>query len=175
MISASVDVDPDTLNLRSKGRWVTAFIELPEGYDVVGINVSTIMLNGTVPAEVSPTSIGDYDNDGIPDLMVKFNRTAVSELMLSQGIRYGNVTLTVTGRLYDGIMLEGSDTIRVRMPGDVDCNGKVDVKDVLIVLKAFWTFPSCPRWNPLADLNEDGIVDARDLCIVCVNYGKTYT
>jgi len=32
-LSATVDLDPDTLNLESKGKWITCYIELPEGYD----------------------------------------------------------------------------------------------------------------------------------------------
>jgi hypothetical protein len=132
-ITCTVGIDPDTLNLGSKGRCITAYIELPEGYDVADINVSTIMLNNTIPAEPRPTAIGDYDNDSVPDLMVKFNRTAVSELILSEGIKYGNVMLTVTGKLYDGTPFEGSDVIRIRMPGDVNSDGKVDIFDVVLV------------------------------------------
>jgi hypothetical protein len=48
--------------------------------------------------------------------MVKFDRVAVSGLILSQGITSGNVVLTITGRLYDGTMLQGSDAIRVMLP-----------------------------------------------------------
>jgi hypothetical protein len=32
------------------------------------------MLEGTIPAEDHPTEIGDYDDDGITDLMIKFDR-----------------------------------------------------------------------------------------------------
>jgi hypothetical protein len=116
-VPASIDIDPNTLNLKSKGEWITGYIELPEGYNVVNINASSIMLNGTIPVDSSaPKAIGDYDSDGIPDLMVKFDRAAVSGLILSQGITSGNVVLTITGRLYDGTMLQGSDTIRVMLP-----------------------------------------------------------
>lgn len=31
--NASASYDPDTLNLESKGKWITCYIELPEGYD----------------------------------------------------------------------------------------------------------------------------------------------
>ena len=31
--NASASYDPDTLNLESKGKWFTCYIELPEGYD----------------------------------------------------------------------------------------------------------------------------------------------
>ena len=76
------------------------------------------MLNGTTPVDSeAPIEVGDYDNDNVPDLMVKFNRTMVSEFMLSKGITYGNATLTLTGQLYDGAPFEGSDIIMVRMPG----------------------------------------------------------
>jgi hypothetical protein len=73
-VTASIDIDPDTLNLRSKGKWVTAYIELPEGYNVNDINVSSVMLNDTIPAQLRPTAISNYDNDTISDLMVKFDR-----------------------------------------------------------------------------------------------------
>lgn len=137
-ISATVDIDPDTLNLKDKedhnekeckherddekcengdhkevheGRWITAYIELPEGYDVNDINVSTVRLNDTIAAEQHPAEVGDHDEDGIPDLMVKFDRRAV--IYIISGNATGEVELTVTGNLYSGISFRGSDTIRV--------------------------------------------------------------
>jgi len=122
-IAATIDVDPDTLNLKSKGRWITCYIELPEGYDVSDIDRATMLLNGTI--SVDPfwvdkpleSVIGDYDNDTVPDLMVKFNRAAVIEYLLNQNKTHGNITLTVTGELYDCTPFEGSDTIVVKIPG----------------------------------------------------------
>jgi hypothetical protein len=107
-VLATIDVDPDTLNLKSRGQWITAYIELPEGYDVSDIDVSTVMLNTEIQAEIHPTEIGDYDTDGIPDLMVKFDRAEVMALL-----SVGEATLTITGEV-DGTPFEGSDTIRVR-------------------------------------------------------------
>lgn len=107
-IPAAIDIEPDTLNLRSQGRWITAYIELPNGYDAQNINVGTIMLEDTVPAEVYPAEIGDHDFNGTPDLMVKFDRSATQTLL-----KPGYVELTVTGRLTDGTPFEGSDIIRV--------------------------------------------------------------
>ena len=67
------------------------------------------MLNDKVPAELHPTEIGDYDSDGIPDLMVKFDRQSVIDI-LPVG---DEVNVTVTGKLFDKTAFEGSDTIRV--------------------------------------------------------------
>jgi len=107
--SADIDIDPDTLNLKSKGKWITCYIELPEGYEVSNIDVSTIRLNDIVPAESKPTEIGDHDDDGVPDLMVKFNRADVQEI-LEVG---DEVEITVTGKLIDGLPFDGKDTIKV--------------------------------------------------------------
>lgn len=108
LITATIDIKPDTLNLSSKGKWITCYIELPDDYDVAGINVSTLLLNETVPAESEPTEIGDYDEDGITDLMVKFDRDSVQGILEVED----EVEAIVTG-VGDGTPFEGSDTIRV--------------------------------------------------------------
>jgi hypothetical protein len=168
-VSATIDVNPGTLNLKSKGNWITAHIELPEGYNAADINVSTVMLNDTVLAE------GDPEHDGVSGLIVKFNRTAVSALVLSKGVKFGSVTLTITGKFNDGTAFGGSDIIKVRMPGDMNCDGKVDVRDIALAALAFGSHLGQNRWNSVADENDDGKVDAHDIRIIAQNFGKVYT
>jgi len=123
VINAAVDIIPNTLNLRSKAEYITAFIELPEGYNVSDIDVSSILLNNTIAADPdAPTPIGDYDDDGIPDLMVKFDRAEVASYLLANvnmtqlyEERFMTITLTITGKLNDGTVFQGSDTIRIMM------------------------------------------------------------
>jgi hypothetical protein len=109
-VTATIDFNPDTLNLKSEGSVVTVYIyiELPPDYDVSQIDISSIRLNGTIPALDWPTEIGDYDGNGIPDLMVKFDRAAVQSV-LTVGEQ---VQITITGEV-GGIAFEGWDTIRV--------------------------------------------------------------
>ena len=105
-IEADVDFAPNTLNLRSKGKWITCYIELLEGYDVEEINERTVtMLHG----EVSVTAEwGDIQN-GV--LMVKFDRSAVQEILTAgDGVE---LTVSVSGELMDETPFEGTDTIRV--------------------------------------------------------------
>ena len=109
IIPATVDFNPNTLNQKSKGNWVTVFIEFPDGYDINNIDVSTIMLNDIIPAEMRPIGFGDEDDDGIPDLMVKFNRLAVIDLLDSGEMVY----IIITGDLLDGTSFRGTDIIRV--------------------------------------------------------------
>ena len=104
---ARVEIDPDTLNLKSKGKLISAYIELPVDYDVNDIDIYTVRLNGEISAELHPTEIGDYDADSILDLMVKFDRQDLIVILSA-----GEATLTVTGEV-NGTPFDGSDTIRV--------------------------------------------------------------
>jgi len=101
-------VQPDTLNLKSKGQTVTCYIELPEPYrHKAEVKVSSIRLNG-VPV-TGKTATGDYDGDGIADLMIKFDRTQI-ERTLKAG---ASVRVTLSGELSDGTKIIGSDIIKV--------------------------------------------------------------
>lgn len=121
-VTSTIDVDPDTLNLVGNGPWITAYVELSSGYDVADIDVASIELSCDTYTDWvdpdAPAEIGDYDGDGIPDLMVKFDRLALVDYL--QTIDYSDAD----GKFYDlpiiitgtvaGTPFEGTDTIRVR-------------------------------------------------------------
>lgn len=116
IIPATIDFDPDTLNPKSSGKYVTVYIELPEGYDVNDIDINTIELTygvGGVFAEVTPTEIGDHDENGVPDLMVKFDRQDVIAI-LEPG---EEIEITISGESWEysnnGFEFEGRIDIRV--------------------------------------------------------------
>ena len=111
IIPVTIDFDPDTLNLESSGKWITVYIELPigHGYDISEIDISSILLNDQINANLKPNELGDYDLDGIPDLMVKFDLLDIQE-MLQVG---ENVPIIITGKLEDERTFRGEDTIRV--------------------------------------------------------------
>jgi len=121
LIPATLDIDPDTLNPESQGNFVTAYVELPELWDVVDIDVSTVKLAvegeaAAVSAESHPTEVGDYDNDSIPDRMVKFDRAAVIALVADVAAP-STVTFTVSGIVDPpGRTFAGSDTVRLVDP-----------------------------------------------------------
>jgi hypothetical protein len=113
-VAAAVNIGPDTLNLKSQGQWITCYIELPEGFNPEDIDFSTTMLSDTVPAELEPTEIGDYDGDDVIERMVKFNRQAVINYLVGLGVQHKDeVVLSIAGALNDGTPFEGKDTLRV--------------------------------------------------------------
>jgi len=175
VIPATIDIDLDMLNLKSIHQWLTCYIELPEGYNVSDIDVSSIRLNNTISVDFdAPTFIGDYDNDTIPDLMVKFNRTEVSEYIeYVQDILYGNVTLTVSIELFDETQFEGADTLFVLLPGDGDNDGDVDRYDFGLFSPVYGASVGDVAYNWFADFNDDENIDRYVFGILAEYYGKT--
>jgi parallel beta-helix repeat protein len=110
IVLATLDVDPNTLNLKSKGKWVTAYITLPEGMEASDIEFDTISL-GDGTFEVG----GDYGELDSNECMAKFDR---SELEDQIGGPNEALELTLKGELSDGTPLTGSDAIRVIRPGN---------------------------------------------------------
>ena len=110
LVQATVDINPNTLNLKSKGKWITAFIELPEGYDIKKVLLESIMLNDTIQAQEKPTEIGDFNSNGILDLMVKFKRELVIEIIAFES---DETELKITGSI-EGVPFEGIDIIRLK-------------------------------------------------------------
>jgi subtilisin family serine protease len=55
--------------------------------------------------------------------------------------------------------------------GDINEDGKVDIRDVAIVAQAYGSYPGHPRWNPDADVNLDGKVDVIDVALTAANFG----
>jgi hypothetical protein len=58
-------------------------------------------------------------------------------------------------------------------PGDVNSNNKCDCIDLFTLARAFGSDSNQPNWNPNADINNDGTVDANDLLLLVTYYGKT--
>jgi hypothetical protein len=104
-----VNIHPETLNLRSRGRWITVNVVFPKNYNVSEVDGSTILLNDTLAAEI--IHVDPANNT----LLVKFNRAALASHILSEANlsnRFTAISLTVSGTLGDASFL-GTDSIKV--------------------------------------------------------------
>jgi hypothetical protein len=120
-LAAQVRISPNTLNLRSKGKWLTCYILLPQDCNAADIDPNSILLEDEIP----PDRVVSYGRLA----MAKFSRPALQQL-LSDLQTPAEVELLVSGRLTDGTIFEGADTIRVIGKGHlrgrrVNSNSKV--------------------------------------------------
>jgi hypothetical protein len=102
-----------------------------------------------------------------------------------KGLYYDfTVTFSFTGTVEVGIPYDDTGLTRKSecrlglwhyqpVAGDVNSDGKVNLKDILIIASALGTRPGNRHWNPACDLNSDGKVNLSDLCIALRNFGKT--
>jgi len=174
---AKVYAAPEAVDLNIERENLAAFIQLPGSYDPNDIMISSVTLNDTF-RPIGAGTIGNHTracilNHSNLDLMLTFNRTAISEYLLSQHITCGNVTLTIVGQLNDGTQFKGQVEIGIRTRlGDANCDDKVDIKDCYMVAGAFGESPSRARWNGFADLDENEKIDLKDYYATAVNFGK---
>lgn len=119
-VGATVDIDPDVLNLKSQGQWITVHIETED--DEKEIVLSSVTLDESIPVVTDPKYdfvtdpdeyLVDLDGDDNYDArMVKFDRASVIAHL--EGCQDGEeVTLTISGEFRNGIKFTGKDTIKV--------------------------------------------------------------
>ena len=101
-IPAEARIVPRTINLASKGKWITAFLWLPEGYDVADIDANSVLLEDEIGAE----SLEVYEERLIA--LVRFSREQAQAILEA-----GQAELTIAGQLTDGTIFEAKDVIIV--------------------------------------------------------------
>jgi hypothetical protein len=125
-IEATMNAVPDTLNLRMHGRWITVYIELPEGQSVRDIDNKTVGLCVEVWNEAEKLNASKW-NFQDNKLILKFDAQQVINLIwlkiyhLGEPLSQDKVTvklmkLIVAGEFYNGLTFKGVDEIRVIVP-----------------------------------------------------------
>ncbi len=115
--SLSVEFNPQTLSLLSKGKYVTCYFRSSPDCSLEKIDVNSVSITQIKRGEETfstsiaraplPAEIRDFDGDGVPELMVKFPRRSVQAAIKSPG----DVGLVVEGYC-NGTPFAASDTIR---------------------------------------------------------------
>ena len=114
------------------------------------------------------------------------NLTGGTETMLTftwdtSGYTRGNYVLNATTSMITGDYDPDNNTntysvVRLKLLGDIDDNGIVNVTDLAELGNAYGSTggpPPSANWNPNADLNGDNVVNELDLSALSRNYGKT--
>jgi hypothetical protein len=92
VVAAEIKIRPSTVNLQSRGRWLSCNISLPPDYDVADVNSSTVLLQGMVPPDWL------WFNQKQNVVMARFPQSEVAEIS-----QPGVAELTVTGYIGDNV------------------------------------------------------------------------
>lgn len=114
-VEATVDIKPDTLNLNMWGQWITAYIGLPDGYNVSDIDPESVLLEnmfGVVRSSLEGgTLVVKFKADGVDGVIV-YLWTRLSHM----GGYINHIDLTIQGQLRNGTRFWGMDTITIMDP-----------------------------------------------------------
>jgi hypothetical protein len=193
--------NPDAGNIEPViQRWLPVFTyitnrAITEAYDVATTNIvtpKTVIGQGySMDINITVANQGEFTETF--NLTVYANTTAIQTKTLTltrensttltftwntTGFAKSNYTISgyawpVQGETYtsDNTLTDG--LVYVGVPGDVNGDHTVGIKDILIVAKAYGANPQSFNWNPNADVDCDGKVDVKDILITAKNYGKT--
>jgi len=110
------------------------------------------------------------------------NTTMITFTWNTTGFTKGNYTITAYAEpvldeedATDNSLIDG--TICLVIVGDVNGDGKVELKDVYAVARAYGTSVEGPNppgrtYSPNCDINDDGKIDMKDYYQVCKHYGE---
>ncbi len=143
-IEVAVDIRPNTFSYNSSGRYVTCYITPPEGYSACDIDASSIFLE-TIP--IIPDWVGfvDIDLDDVDELMVKFERSAVFELVSDA---QESADLRITGSFDDGATFFGMDTVQtycLEQCKQIDLVSSIDYDDDIDLSLVYQTQGEKPK------------------------------
>jgi len=105
-VPVSMTISPQTLNLKSQGRWISAKVRLGDSVQAAEVNIASVKLLGEVSWD--RILVSEKPNT----LTIKFSRSQVQALLTP-----GNQVITLSGETNDGAVFSASDRIKVIQPG----------------------------------------------------------
>jgi hypothetical protein len=159
-------------NVQPSKDWVYEGWEV--NINVTAKNKGNLNETFTVAAYYDGTEIGNLTINDLPS----GNETIVVFTWNTEGVP-PCFNYTITGRA-EILPYEMNTTnneyvdgyVMVRMLGDINGDGKVNVQDLFAVSKAFGSYPGHPRWDPDMDINQDYVINVVDLFAIAKDFGR---
>jgi len=173
-LKAAVD-ESSLLSLKTVERSVSR--GMVRVYDVPTAGNKKFQLNYTIN---KPTSVQEFYVGVEYPLMATSNLFNQSVWNLPVSVTSAKFVSQIQSQVGHSVNIPvDSNHLRVFSPynntlrGDVNYDGKVDMKDTGIVVKAYGSYPDHSGWNPDADVNRDYKVDMKDVGVVTKYFGST--
>jgi len=139
----------------------------------------TLQNYGNVPETFTTTIYSDGNNitalqalDLLPNetriLTYDWNTTGFAANNTPYSIKAEAEILPYETNTTNNVYVDGQ--VKLKLIGDVNGDGKVDINDLIAWDAAYDSKPGDPNWNAQADINGDGVVDNLDAHLILQNY-----
>jgi hypothetical protein len=163
---AVVNVVPSPTDLY-EGRTVNISVTVGNEGDIAETFNVTVYFDDTLIGTITVTDLGSKENTTIT---INWNTEGVPACH-TYTIRAEAASVPYEIDLTNNFFTDGS--VRIRILGDLNGDGIVDMYDTLQSSNAFGSYLGHPRWDPWADLNGDDEVDIYDEILLAANFGRT--
>ena len=157
---------------------ITPYRTIVSDRTMTSVNV-TVANQGSV--QETFTLIVSYNSTAFASQMITVgNGSTVKWLLIwnTTGVNLGNHTVTASvGQLpteTDTADNSLSCIIQVSILGDINGDGRVDMKDVSKVAAGFQTHFGDVKWTINGDLDENGVIDMKDISTTAKHFGEHY-
>jgi hypothetical protein len=147
-----------------------------QGYNLnVSVKITNYGLyteNFNITAYANTTMIATFTNV----IIASRYSTTITFTWNTTGFAKGNYTIWAYAKpvpgetdTEDNTLTDGS--VIVAMVGDVNGDGYINIKDIVLVSAIFGTKKGDPQYQPNSDVNGDGYINIKDIVLVSANFG----
>lgn len=152
-------------------------------YRTVVSNKTVTSMNVTVQnqgdVQETFTTILSYNSTAFGSQMTTVSNGSSITLSFSwntTGVSLGNYTIAATVDQLPGETDTTDNSLstqaQVSIPGDINGDGRVDMKDVSKLAQAFVVSTTSPKWESNGDLDENKIIDMKDISSVSKHFSE---
>ena len=128
-------------------------------YGCTGIAIGTITVSNLSPYSDTTLMFSWDTTDVTPCAAVPYTIWAVASEVPGE-------TNTANNIYIDG-------EVKVKIKGDINGDGIVNILDAILLAGAFGSTPEDPNWNQRCDINSDNVVNILDAIMLGRNFGRT--
>jgi hypothetical protein len=161
---AIIDCNTST-NATYVGRLVNINVTAKNEGDIAENITIKIYANDQIIATLSIINLGPGE---MVTKMVTWNTSSSTPSLTPYEIKAEADPVPYESNMANNVFNDGNVTIK--MVGDVNGDGIVDLKDLQLWDAAYGSNPGDSNWNPQADINGDDVVDKEDGILIIQNY-----
>jgi len=165
-------VEPILYKFSTSYLYYPLYITSPIGTD--GKIILFLITEDIIERGYDPLRKAQYNGAGVSEpIQLEVSNEELSLIEPSIAELFG-AKAWMTALTYEGPLNILTKDIAIRLlRGDLNADGKVDLRDIHTAARTFGSVLGDPRWNPRADINKDNVVNLIDIFLIAINFGKT--